>query len=420
MKKLANWLFSLWYAKQLKQIKDLPFKMKIETDSLKSNCILEIENHVELIWLSIKGLLYKLGIKSIQNLRARIHRDEFGKQAICNNPVFAENEVADIKSKYWLYITIITGFCIAESFLYLLTASLFVPGGGLLLQLPVAIFLAVLVMLSLNYAFEKHFQYREVMERYSKKELTDIELHKYSDMRNIGYVIILLCFGAIIFSGLARIFYLEYIPARGLSPERVLSVTRASKMASIFTMLITIITALFMAMIKKDQTKISNRFRVYRTWHNAHVKRNDYTQSLIQSANRIILVTEQCFEKHWQLVIDLKRIYKMDTEYDEKYEALHQEYVQLKAKPGFRVTDDIYGKFSVIQCVYEEIFRYGVLNAKEIKDKIDFANEILKVPEGYLAEHLEAMAMQKKDETILTHVLPATNGKAKEHEFSIH
>src|SRR4051812_17642041 len=107
VKKIYNWLFHNWYVKQLKEIQDLPYKMKIETDSLKSNCILETQNDIEPLWLSIKNETYKLGIKTVQNNRSRIHRDDFGKQTVHPNPVFSENQIAELKCKFWLYRIVI-------------------------------------------------------------------------------------------------------------------------------------------------------------------------------------------------------------------------------------------------------------------------------------------------------------------------
>ena len=59
------------------------------------------------------------------------------------------------------------------------------------------------------------------------------------------------------------------------------------------------------------------------------------------------------------------------------------------------------------------------MNAKEIKDKAAFATDILKVPEEHVADHLAAIP-DHKEETTQTFILPATNGKAKEHEFLTH
>jgi hypothetical protein len=271
-------------------------------------------------------------------------------------------------------------------------------------------------MFSLNYGFEKHFLYREVLERHNKKEIADFELKKYRDMRAWGYILMVLSFAAILFSGLARIFFLEHIPANGLSPEKLKSVQRASSMASLFTLFVTVITAIFLALIKQEQAKTAVKFRIFRYWHKAHVSRNKYTQSLIRNANKLRLIVEQRVEKYWQLVIDLKRIFNIENEYDEKYEQLHQKYVALKAQPGFILTDDIYTKFAPLQCAYEELFKYGVMNSKEVKEKLAFAASILKVPDDHLVEHLR-MTQKPIPDLEPLQPMPELNGKQKAHAF---
>jgi hypothetical protein len=402
---------------QLKQQINSPFKMKNEVDSLKSNCILETEQAVEPHWLNIKNLLYKLGIKSVQNNRIRIDRDEFNKQTIQPNPVFSENQIAWITSKYRELLRATAALVTAESSLYYLTSALFVPDGLLFMKILVAIFLAFLILHALNYGQEKHFLYREAVERHSRKELNDFQLRRYRDKRNIGYILILLSFAAIILSGLARIFFLEHVPTTGLDPAKAESVRKASKAASIFTMLITIIAAIYLGAIKQELRKYKVKYRVFKSWHRAHTKRNECAQELIKSASLILLMTEQCIEKYWQLVIDLKRVYKMDTEYDPKFEELHQEYMGIKSKPGFILGDHLYRRFSPVQSGHEELFRFGILNAKEIKDKLIFINEILKMQENYIVEHLSAITGEPGGKEN-SQPVPEMNGKPKEQEFS--
>ena len=341
---LNGWKLQDHYVKKLLEQKDSPFKMKNEADSIKSSCLIEIQNNITPLWLSIKNIAYKLGIKNIENNSSRLFRDEFGKVTKLPNPVFSANELHSIRSKSIILVIIVISFTVAESFLYFLTASLFVPGAPEYMKILVAIFLAVLLMLALNYAFHRHFFYRIVIERYHKKEITEIEIRKHRDMRNIGYFIIIICFSAILFAGFSRIFFLENVPTAGLSDAKAESVTKASKMASIFTMLITIIVAIFMAVIKQDQA-------IYSVKH---------------------------------------KIYHMETEYDSKYEELYKEFVELKASKNFILNEHVYRKFTVLQCSDELLFKYGIFNDETINAKINFCLEILKIPEVHIQDHLSA------------------------------
>jgi hypothetical protein len=193
-------------------------------------------------------------------------------------------------------------------------------------------------------------------------------------------------------------------------------VQEASKWAALLTMAVTLLCAVLLALIKQEQSRIAIKYRVYLNWHRALIKRNEYTQELIRDANKIALIVEQSIEKHWQLVIDIKRIFKMETEYDAKYEELNQEYLTIKSKHGFTLNDHLYRRFLPIQSAHEELFRFGVMNSTEIKEKIIFANIVLKMPEDYIVEHVQAINQQAP---IASHAQPlASNGKSKNQEFS--
>ncbi len=385
---LNGWKLQNHYIKKLLRQKDSPFKMKNECDSLKSACLTEIQNDIAPLWLSIKSISYKLGIKNIENNSSRIFRDEFGKITKLPNPVFSSNELHSIKSKSIMLIIIVISLTVAESFLYYLTASLFVPGAPEYMKILVAIFLAVLLMLALNYSFHRHFQFRMVMEKYHRKEISENEIQKFKDTRNIGYFIIILCFAAILFAGFSRVFFLENVPTNGLSEAKAESIIRASKMASIFTMLITIIAAIFMAVIKQDQATYSVKYKVYKAWKKSNIKRNIYTQTLINHANSILILIEKHTEKYWELVIDLKRVYHMETEYDSKYEELNTQFIELKASKNFILNEHIYRKYTALQSSDEMLFKYGIYNDEIIHAKINFCLEILKLPEIHIQDHL--------------------------------
>lgn len=414
-----NWLFRPWYIWKLRQQLNSPFKMKNETEAIKSGCLAEIQHSVEPLWLAIKRVLYHLGIKTIQNNRARINRNEFGQQMISPNPLFAQNQVTRIFRKYWINVLVIVVFVSSEGYLYLITASLFVPGGSKLMKISVAVFLALLTMFSLHLGFTQHFKYRELKGLVNDELMRKEELKKQNDLRILSYILVGISLCAIIFSGLARIYFLEFIPGDGLSPERLTAVQRSSKWASLLTMAVTLSTALLLALIKKEQATVADQYHVCRYWKRAIKRRNNYTQQLIHDANKLTLIVEQTIEKHWQLVVDLKRIYKMPVEYDEKYEALNREYLEIKARQGFTLNDTLYRKFSPIQSAHEELFRFGIYNMPEIKEKIAFANSMLKLPEEYLAEHNNAIYQQsqKPKDGLGTQ---STNGNLKEAELLHH
>ncbi|MBL7738469.1 MAG: cytochrome b/b6 domain-containing protein [Chitinophagaceae bacterium] len=408
-----NWLFRPWYVWKLRQQLNSPFKMKNEADAIKSGCLAEIQHSIEPLWLSVKKILFHLGIKTIQNNRARLHRDEFGLHTISPNPLFPQSLITRVFRKYWINVMAIVLFVSSEGYLYLITASLFVPGGNELTKVSVAIFLALLTMFALDYGFTQHFKYRHIKSLVKGEGISKEELKTQSDLRILGYILIGISLLAVIFSGFARIYFLEFVPTNGLSSEKLKAVQHASKWASLLTMAVTLITAILLALIKREQTSIADQYHVCRYWKKALKGRNKYTQSLIHDTNKLILTVEQAIEKHWQLVIDVKRIYKMPQEYDEKYEAMDSEYLEIKSKPGFTLNDHLYRKFAPLQGAHEELFRYGIYSATEVREKIAFVNSLQKIPEEYLMEHINAIYHQGQKQNDASPT--PTNGTLKDN-----
>ena len=114
---IHNWIFEWRYARKIKKQQQSPHKMKVQTDLLKSNCILEIQQETRKEFPALKQLAYKANIKTIQNASARIVRDEKGTETIKSNPVFSDNQRADAKERNAYLITAIF-FTIAEAALY--------------------------------------------------------------------------------------------------------------------------------------------------------------------------------------------------------------------------------------------------------------------------------------------------------------
>ena len=413
MKKVSNWYLTWTWARRIKELASSPHVVKNETDALKANCISDILNRIESSSVTLPQLLHKYGVKQVQNQRSRIHRDDFDKQKLLPNPVFSQSQISSIKSK-WGYLLFLIIFCMAgEAVLYYLTAAILVPNGTIVMKITAGSFIAIVFMALLDFSFKSYFQYLEAL---NQKENNETKLKEYVFRRNAAYVFVPFVCIALFSAGISRIYFLEYIPPGGLSPEKLHSVLLSSKWASILTLITTILVSFLMGFIKQEFSKVNKQYMEYREWHTAHVRANKCLLEIIQLARTIYHTTEVVAEMYWLLVIDLKRIVQ-DKEYDAKYEALHTEYWNLRIKKGFVVTDEIYRKFSPIQSVYAELFRFGVLNDPVIKEKRDFVIEILKTPKEHIAEHLRALMEAKEPKQIVQPF--SLNGSSKKHELII-
>jgi hypothetical protein len=411
--------FRWWYVRMLIELRMLPYKMKLQTELIRSDCIMQIQRKIKVLYLSLKARQYRAGVKQVQNLRARLQRSAFGNPTFAGTPLFGQSEIVKVKLQFFVYSLILIAFLAPETFIYYLTASLFTPGAPNVVKLSVATFLALVIMLTLSFGLRKLCAYREAVQRKSMGQLTDQEFRQYRYAPAWGYFVVGITYAAVVLAGLARVFYLEFIPANGLSEEKLESVRRASRAASIFTVLITLASAYYTAALKLELSKIAERFYVYRYWNRTHRRENKNYQGLIRESQKLLLKVEKCTEQGWQVIIDLKRVYKLEQEYDLMYQLLNEEYTRLKVKPGFSVDAQVYARFAPIQCAHRELFEFGVTSTPEIKEKVAFARAVLAMPGKHIESELEVGTQDASGHKTILALPPSNNGKAKHNEFRI-
>jgi hypothetical protein len=396
------WIFRFFYRKRLLEQKASPFKIKNETDSIRSACIDEVSERTKPLLLIAKNLVYKIAVKSVQNNRTRVFRSESAPEEVKSNPLFSQNEITQFTRKYYINGITIIAFILGEAVLYYIIIPLFIPQAPLIIQIIVSLFLSFFIVVCLNYGTEKHFAYRNAVTAHEKKQITASVLKQYKDKQWLGYFLIVLSLGVSVFVAIARVFYLEQVDPQGLSPERFNSVKQASFFASFATLGITIMAAILLALIKHDQLKLGEKYHVFCYWKRMHTRRNRYIRQSIAIAHSTLAIIEKETNKHWMFCIDLKRVYHMQQEFDEKYEGLYQEYQATKDDEAFAITDAVFRKYDCIQCADEHLFKYGIRNCKEIKPIILYCMYVLKLPEEHITEQLSnTPSAQSKNENSL-------------------
>lgn len=410
MNKITTWIFHFSWVRILNKIKGLPYKSKMETEAIISRAVYEILLETKSQWGKIRQLPYKLDVKVIQNFCARWEREEHEKPVLGQDPVFTDSEVAKLKLRFLYFAILIILFPIAESFLFYLTASLFVAGASDGVKMLVSLFLALAILFGCGYGLDKHFKYQDACELYEKEKISKHQFRKYRHRRNLGYLLLVLSVATIVFCGISRIFFLENIPAENLPAEKRESIQKASDFASLVTFCITIVTGLLLGAVKQEQNKSTVNFMVYRKWHRANIRRNKYAQELIQHATEILWIVDVCIEKNWQLIIDLKRILLMETEYDLLFEPQYKIYMAEKAKPDFVLTESMYLKVQEIQGTYRDLYEFAVLRHSTIREKVEFARAIEKLPKAGIAAYILSISSEAKSTPFNTHALQ--NGKA--------
>lgn len=371
-----------WRKAQTDNGKETPFRIKNETERVRSAAIMDIERRTKSIWEGMNGMLYKAGVARTENGASRLIRGPVAEQ-VTANPVFTHDQEAGLK-KYVANMLVIIFFVASEAGLYYMISACYIPHSTPALRVVLALFLSFLGMKGVSQGYSARFIYLEALHT---KTLTAFELAERRDKYYWGTIVMALSFVGIVAAGLARCFFLESIPEGGMSPQRLHAVIMAGKATSVFTMVVGLTCAMILATQKHDQAALGQTYFKFRKWRKVTSKHDRCNKKLGSLAIAMLSIIEQRIEKAWQEMIAVKKNLASTDECDTKHAALNREYDALKAASGFIVTDAIYLKFSAIQGSCEALFKYGLLNVRGIKEKIALAHEALARVDNHVVEH---------------------------------
>ncbi|HED05319.1 MAG TPA: hypothetical protein ENI61_01385 [Ignavibacteria bacterium] len=261
----------------------------------------------------------------------------------------------------------------AESGLYYLTAQVFIPGGADYAKLILALFMGLVVMVILNFSFEKHFEYREILANKEKLNISNEELKNKRDIRILGYILGFLSFTIMLAAGLVRIYFLEQMDLTGYTVREVANLQKVGAWASYLTLAVTFALAIFLALLKKQQMANSYAYKRYKKWNETVKKTNEYFQDRIKAKKDLENIYKPLIDKYWQLVKELERIWGIEC--DELNKDLFDEYKKLKRSGGLTIDDDVYKKYEDILFTDYELFKFGIEKDADIKDILAMVNE---------------------------------------------
>ncbi len=369
---MFSWYFRWWRIRQLKKQANIPHKLKLNTQRLKSECVYEIKEKYKPIMDSFEMLNRKLDVKDKKLKVIEADRDEHGIEKEKKDILFTQGEIEKMKSLRRFYWFIVLLFVAAESGLYYLTAQVFIPGGADYAKLILALFLGLVVMVILNFSFEKHFEYREVLANKDKLSISDEELKNKRDIRILGYILGFLSFAIMLAAGLVRIYFLEQMDLEGYTAQEIANLQKVGTWASYLTLAVTFALAIFLALLKKQQMTNSYAYKRYKKWNETIKKANEYTQDKIKAKQDLENIYRPIIDKYWQLVKELERIWGI--EYDDQDKDIFDELKSLKRSGGLKIDDDVYRKYEDLLYANYELFKYGIEKDSEIKNMLTLVN----------------------------------------------
>jgi len=364
---MFSWVFKWWRVRQLKKQTSIAHKMKLNTQRLKAECVLEIKETYKNLIQFFESVSRKIDIKN--------------KKLGMIDETFTQKEIEHLKSKNRFFWFIVILFVLAETGLYYLTAQVFVPIENETMKIILALFLGLVVMIILNWAVSKHFEYRNKISQKEKLNLTDGDIKNARDVKIVGYFLILVCLFIILAAALVRIFYLEQMDLSGYNEIEIENLKKVGAWASYLTLGVTFALGIFLSFLKGEQIENTVRFKEWKKWRGTLIKLNKVMQNKIKTEEEIKNLYKSTIEKYWQLVKELERIWKI--EFDEQDKDSFMQYKALKKAGSFKVDENLYIRFDDLLYADYELFKFGCEKDSNVNELISQAtNRYVTVAQG--------------------------------------
>jgi hypothetical protein len=374
---MVTWFLHWQWKRRIK--KDTSdFKIKNESEAIRSSCIKEILDSTK---DDIKNAEY-LYEKITKRIKARdkhyITRDIMGNEIKLKNPIFTQSEISQVSKTIRKYYFTIILFVVFETLLWLFAADAFFPELPNIAKYLISFILGVGLMLLIEKGFGNLSEYKEALLYKETGQMDDPHFRKYKSKRTIGYFLIGLVILVIIGLGIARVILLTPTSSGLFTSEEFERLKLFNIIAPIALSVLSIGIAIYMGSAKLDQSAYKIKYDAYKKWREHNKKTNSHITKMRDIVAKLSNTISSTIEKSWQLIIDLKRI--CGLEYDTRFQKEYVEYIDEKRKNDFVLNDEVYRKFENIISVDQSLYNYGIESNKEIKqirEKINQYNQIV-------------------------------------------
>lgn len=373
----------MWFLKELfmqSRFSKLTFKMRNTCQSYQQECREAIKEEVLEITKSLPAIKTRLKLKDAKDAMHQHFKDIFGYPKEVKKPIFTEDELSKYTQNLNSYRIVLFLMLFFESVLYSLMASLFMRRQSL--QDYAGIEYIFGFAFAIIFVAALHFAYKNMWEFFEAKYL--IELNDYDKKLlkpfYINIVISVIIFAVFIVTNI----YTGYIRAIIIEPSSTSTSSFLEKIHGpilVFSIAITFIVALVMALLEKEITDKSIKYKVYKNWKRQQKERKEYNTQVKDMTKKCRERKELLIEKYWGITLDAQRIYKSEVDQDRSklYNEL-QDNLSSGSVKLYDLDDSVYQKYTDVAMTRLELFRYAVDSDKGIneslKDLFDLVSQI--------------------------------------------
>jgi ribosomal protein S20 len=356
---IKSWIYKSRYGK-------LPFKMRNFTASFQQECRESINKSFNQITSKLDHIWTRILLKKKKQLMHESFVDILGDSNPMKHPIFSENEGAKFTQNKNLYKGVLLLMIIFETALYSLMANLFLNRQTLKqyagIEYIFGLGFALIFVMVLHFGFKNLWEFLEAKNIIEVKELDKKRLNPFYTKLFIGIALISFFVVTNISTGFIRATILE--------PSSTSSSSFLDKIHGpllFFSIAITFIVALVMALLEKDISEKSEKYKVYKNWKRQNKELKIYNTQVKNMLKDCLEVRASQVEKYWGVLKDLQRVFRIEVDedkqplYNELNDKISKNEIDLK-----NLNDEIYQRYMEIAITRYELFAYGVNIDKDI------------------------------------------------------
>ncbi|MEI6554599.1 MAG: hypothetical protein WCL70_03340 [Paludibacter sp.] len=365
---LKSWIYKGRYG-------ELPFKMRNFTASFQQECREDINNSFGRITAKLDHIWTRWELKAHKKLMHENFVDILGEPHTMKHPIFSENEVVRFSQNKNLYKGVLVLMLLFETALYSLMANLFLNRQTLKefagIEYIFGLGFAAIFVTALHFAFRYLWEFLEAKNIIEVNNLDKLRLNPFYTKLVIAVIIIVFFVVTNIYTGFIRATILE--------PTSTSSSSFIDKIHGpllVFSIAITFIVALVMALLEKDISEKSEKYKIYSNWKRQNKELKIYNTQVKTMLKDCYEVRAILVEKYWGIMKDLERVFKIEI--DEDKQSLSDELFDKLAKNELdlkNLNDEIYQRYLDIAITRYELFVYGIDTNKYIVNTISKLQE---------------------------------------------
>lgn len=391
---IKSWIYKSRYGK-------LPFKMRNFTESYQEDCRESIKEEFKGITAKLPNIWTRINLKDAKQKMHDSFVDILGRSNPVKQPIFSENEVARFKQNFWAYLVVLVIMIFFESVLYSMMASLFIKKQTLKdlagIELVFGFAFAVIFVAALHFAFKSLWEFLEAKYLIEKDKLNKVELKPFYSKLILAIIILLVFIVTNVYTGFIRATIIE--------PSSTSSSSFIDKIHGpllVFSIAITFIVALVMALLEKEITEKAEKFKVFKNWKKQQKQRKVYNSQVKDMLKKSLERKDILIEEYWGVLKDLQRVFEIEVDadkqglYDELNDKISKNEIDLQ-----KLDEKIYQHYLPVAATRHELFEYGVESDQGITKIISDLREKVAIIEAFEKKNA---TNEKNGEVVITAV----------------